>query len=141
MTRLRVKRVAEAIRSEVADIIAKDMKDPRLGFATVTDVEVSGDLRHVKVFVSVLGDETQVAETMAALDSAQGFIRSEIGKRIRLRYTPEIIFRHDTSIRHGARVSELLKEIRKEEEAGSSGEPPRHSKDSCTWFYRFTRNA
>ena len=115
MTRLRVKRVAEAIRTEVADILAKDMKDPRLGFATVTDVEVSGDLRHVKIFVSVMGDETQVSETMAALDSAQGFIRSEIGKRIRLRHTPEISFRHDTSIRHGARVFELLQEIRREE--------------------------
>lgn len=115
MTRLRAKRVAEAIRSEVADILAREMKDPRLGFATVTDVEVSGDLRHVKIFVSVMGDETQVSDTMAALESAQGFIRSEIGKRIRLRYTPEITFRHDTSIEHGARVFQLLQEIQNEE--------------------------
>ncbi|HXL03473.1 MAG TPA: 30S ribosome-binding factor RbfA [Bacillota bacterium] len=115
MTRLRPKRVAESIRSEVADIFAREMKDPRLGFATVTDVEVSGDLRHVKIFVSVMGDETQTSETMAALDSAQGFIRSELGKRIRLRHTPEISFHLDTSIQHGARVFELLQEIRKEE--------------------------
>ena len=115
MTRLRPKRVAEAIRSEVANILTREMKDPRLGFATVTDVEVSGDLRHVKIFVSVMGDEAQVSETMAALESAQGFIRSEIGKRIRLRHTPEISFRHDTSIQHGARVFQLLQEIRKEE--------------------------
>jgi ribosome-binding factor A len=78
VTRLRAKRVAEAIRSEVADILAREMKDPRLGFATVTDVEVSGDLRHVKIFVSVMGDEAQVSETMAALESAQGFIRAEM---------------------------------------------------------------
>ena len=75
----------------------------------------SGDLRHVKIFVSVMGDEAQIVETMAALERAQGFIRSEIGKRIRLRHTPEIVFRHDTSIQHGARVFQLLQEIRKEE--------------------------
>jgi ribosome-binding factor A len=98
LTRLRPKRIAEAIRTEVADILAREMKDPRLGFATVTDVEVSGDLRHVKIFVSVMGDETQVSETMAALESATGFVRTEIGKRVRLRHTPEIVFRHDTSL-------------------------------------------
>ena len=115
MARLRAKRVAEAIKSEVAQIFTKDMKDPRLGFATVTHVEVSGDLRHVKIFVSVMGDEGQTSETMAALENAKGFIRSEIGKRIRLRHTPEIIFRHDTSIEHGTRVFQLLQEIHKEE--------------------------
>ncbi len=119
MARLRVERVAEAIRSEVADILAREIKDPRLGFATVTDVEVSDDLRHVKVFVSVMGDKPQVDETMAALESATGFVRSEIGKRIRLRHTPEIVFRYDTSIKRGARVFEILKEIRSEGETGS----------------------
>ena len=115
MTRLRIKRIAEAIRSEVADILAREMKDPRLGFATVTGVEVSGDIRHVRVFVSVMGDDTQVVETMEALEGAQGFVRSEIGKRIRLRHTPEISFRRDTSIQKGARVFQLLQEIQKEE--------------------------
>jgi len=119
MARLRVERVAEAIRSEVADILAREIKDPRLGFATVTDVEVSDDLRHVKVFVSVMGDKAQVDETMAALESATGFVRSEIGRRIRLRHTPEIIFRYDTSIKRGARVFELLKEIQSEKETGN----------------------
>ncbi|MBC7082276.1 MAG: ribosome-binding factor [Bacillota bacterium] len=119
MARLRVERVAEAIRSEVADILAREIKDPRLGFATVTDVEVSDDLRHVKVFVSVMGDKAQVDETMAALESATGFVRSEIGRRIRLRHTPEIIFRYDTSIKRGARVFELLKEIQSEKEIGN----------------------
>lgn len=119
MARLRVERVAEAIRSEVADILAREIKDPRLGFATVTDVEVSDDLRHVKIFVSVMGDKSQVDETMAALESATGFVRSEIGRRIRLRHTPEIIFRYDTSIKRGARVFELLKEIQSEKEMGN----------------------
>lgn len=116
MARLRVERVAEAIRSEVADILAREIKDPRLGFATVTDVEVSDDLRHVKVFVSVMGDRAQVDETMAALESATGFVRSEIGRRVRLRHTPEITFRYDTSIKRGARVFELLKEIQSAKE-------------------------
>ncbi|MGE5588502.1 MAG: 30S ribosome-binding factor RbfA [Clostridia bacterium] len=119
MARLRVERVAEAIRSEVADILAREIKDPRLGFATVTDVEVSDDLRHVKVFVSVMGDKAQVDETMAALESATGFVRSEIGRRIRLRHTPEIVFRYDTSIKRGARVFELLKEIHSTKETGN----------------------
>ncbi len=112
MGRLRVERVAEAIHSEVADILAREIKDPRLGFATITDVEVSPDLRYVKVYVSVMGDKAQVEQTMAALESATGFVRTEIGKRIRLRHTPEIVFRHDTSIKRGARVFELLREIR-----------------------------
>ncbi len=111
MGRLRVERVAEAIHAEVADILAREIKDPRLGFATITDVEVSPDLRYVKVFVSVMGDGEQIEQTMAALESAKGFVRSEIGRRIRLRHTPEIVFKHDTSIRRGARVFELLKEI------------------------------
>ncbi|MEW6229932.1 MAG: 30S ribosome-binding factor RbfA [Bacillota bacterium] len=114
MARLRVERVAEAIHSEVADILAREIKDPRLGFATITDVEVSPDLRYVKIFVSVMGDKSQVEQTMAALESATGFVRSEIGRRIRLRHTPEITFKHDTSIRRGARVFELLREIRDE---------------------------
>ncbi|HHY33647.1 MAG TPA: 30S ribosome-binding factor RbfA [Firmicutes bacterium] len=122
MARLRVERVAEAIRSEVADILAREIKDPRLGFATVTDVEVSDDLRHVKIFVSVMGDKAQVDETMAALESATGFVRSEIGRRIRLRHTPEIVFRYDTSIKRGARVFELLKEIQSEKETGKEEE-------------------
>lgn len=103
--------MAEAIHSEVADILAREIKDPRLGFATITDVEVSPDLRYVKIFVSVMGEGSQVEQTMAALESATGFVRSEIGKRIRLRYTPEIVFKHDASIRRGARVFELLREI------------------------------
>lgn len=114
MARLRVERVAEAIHAEVADILTREIKDPRLGFATITDVEVSADLRYVKVFVSVMGDKSQAEQTMAALESATGFIRSEIGRRIRLRHTPEITFKLDASIRRGARVFELLKEIRGE---------------------------
>ena len=106
----RVQRIREEIKKEASDIIRK-LKDPRVGFVTVTDVEVSADLRHVKIFVSVLGDESARAETMEALTRATGFIRTEIGQRIRLRHTPEIQIKADDSIARGARIFELLREV------------------------------
>lgn len=106
----RVERLREEIKKEASDIIRK-LKDPRVGFVTVTDVEVSGDLRHVKIFVSVYGDDHAKAETMEALTRATGYIRTEIGQRIRLRYTPEIQVKFDESIARGARIFELLREV------------------------------
>lgn len=113
----RIERLREEIKREASDIIRK-LKDPRVGFVTVTDVEISRDLRHVKIFVSVLGDEAAKAETMEVLTRATGHIRSEIGQRIRLRYTPEIQIRADDSIARGARIFELLREINP---AGAAG--------------------
>ena len=112
-TQQRVERVREAIKQETSDIIRK-MKDPRVSFVTVTDAEVSRDLRHVKIFVSVLGDEEAKKAAMEGLERATGYIHSEIGQRIRLRHTPEILFRLDESIERGARISQLLKELREE---------------------------
>mgnify|MGYP001210667919 CR=1 FL=1 len=106
----RVQRLREEIKKEASDIIRK-LKDPRVGFVTVTDVEVSGDLRHVKIFVSVYGDEQEKTETMEALQRATGHIRTEIGQRIRLRYTPEIQVKLDESIARGARIFELLRQV------------------------------
>lgn len=110
MSSQRVQRIREEIKKEASDIIRK-LKDPRVGFVTVTDVEVSGDLRHVKIFVSVLGDESSKEATMEALTRATGHIRTEIGQRIRLRHTPEIQIRPDESIARGARIFELLREV------------------------------
>lgn len=107
----RAARVREEIKREASDILRK-MKDPRVGFVTVTDVEVSQDLRHVKIFVSIYGDEAARQQTLAGLDNARGFVRTEIGKRIRLRHTPEILFRFDPSIERGARINQLLQEVR-----------------------------
>src|SRR5262245_27788701 len=87
------------------------MKDPRIGFVSVTDVEISPDLRHAKAFVSILGDAEAKAKTMAGLENAQGFIRTELGRRIRLRRIPEILFRLDESIERGARVQHLLRRV------------------------------
>ena len=100
----------------------RNLKDPRVGFVTVTDVEVTGDLRQVKIFVSVYGDEEERKATMEGLKSATGFVRSELGKRIRLRHTPEVSFCFDESIERGARIFSLLREIEGDQEGNKSDE-------------------
>ncbi len=108
----RAAKVAEAIKEEVSDILANKMKDPRLGFVSVVKVEVSRDLRHAKVGVSVLGDVDAKRNTLQALEQAVGFIRSELGRRLRLRHVPELKFRLDESIEEGVRIARLLEEMR-----------------------------
>ncbi|MBO2518919.1 MAG: 30S ribosome-binding factor RbfA [Firmicutes bacterium] len=113
---LRVRRVAEQAKKELGDIL-RTLKDPRIGFVTVTDVEVSNDLSHLKIFVSVYGDQEARQQSLEGLQAAKGLIRSELGRRIRLRMTPEIEFRLDTSLDRGARIDQLLAEIRSEGQA------------------------
>ena len=100
---------------QVASEILRELKDPRLGFVTITDVELSGDLKHAKIFVSILGSDEEQKNTMEGLSSATGFVRSEIGKRIRLRHTPEIVFKFDSSIERAIRIAQLLGQVKKEE--------------------------
>ncbi|WP_144549061.1 30S ribosome-binding factor RbfA [Bacillus sp. X1(2014)] len=111
----RANRVGEQMKKELGDIIGRKIKDPRIGFVTVTDVEVSGDLQQAKVYISVLGDEEQRENTLKGLAKAKGFIRTEIGHRIRLRKTPEIIFEWDESIDYGNRIDTLLHQLHKDE--------------------------
>lgn len=111
MSELRANRVAEQMKKELGDIIARKIKDPRVGFVTVTDVEVTGDLQQAKVYISVLGEEKQKHNTLLGLSKAKGFIRSEIGKRIRLRKTPELAFEFDEAVDQGNRIEHLLKEL------------------------------
>lgn len=106
----RVERLADQARAEIADILRK-MKDPRVGFVSVTEVEASQDLRHLKVFVSILGNEEDRERTMQALEHARGFVRTALGSRIRLRYTPEVVFKYDPSLARGSRIVELLHQI------------------------------
>jgi len=108
---LRANRVGEQMKKELSDIIGRKIKDPRIGFVTVTDVQLTGDLQQAKVYISVLGDEKQKKDTLKALAKAKGFIRSEIGQRIRLRKTPDLLFEFDESIDYGNRIETLLKEI------------------------------
>ncbi len=111
MVKHRASRLAESIKEEVSKMIREEVKDPRLGFVTVTDVEVAEDLRHARVFVSILGEEEDVKNSMDVLTRASGFVRTELGKAIRLRHVPEISFRYDKSIEHGAHISKLLREV------------------------------
>ncbi len=116
-------RVAEAIREEVATFLAEDAKDPRItGLVTVTGVEVTRDLRHAKVFVSVMGTETDRASTFEGLASASGHLRSRVGRALRLRLAPEIAFRPDESIAHAARIEGLLAKI-KDAQPPADGDP------------------
>src|SRR5690606_37367017 len=102
--------------------ILRKMKDPRIGFVSVTDVEMSRDLRHAKIYVSIFGDDEAKAQTLEALHHAQGFVRSELGRRIRLRHTPEISFRLDDSIERGHRINRLLRELAPEPQAAQSSD-------------------
>lgn len=107
----RPNRVGEQMKKELTEIIGRKIKDPRIGFVTVTDVQVTGDLQQAKVYISVLGDDEQKENTLKGLAKAKGFIRSEIGHRIRLRKTPEIIFEFDESIDYGNRIETLLHDL------------------------------
>lgn len=115
MTNFRASRIGEQMKKELGEIISRKIKDPRIGFVTVTDVSVSGDLQLAKVYITVLGDEEQKQDTLKGLAKANGFIRSEIGKRVRLRKTPEITFEFDESIAYGNRIETLLDELNRGE--------------------------
>jgi ribosome-binding factor A len=111
----RSERLAEELKNEISAIIAQEIKDPRVGFATVTEVEVSPDMRHARVLVSVLGSSHEKHETFEALVHATGYIRRLIGARIRLRHTPELSFAYDDSIERGERMMRLFDEIKIED--------------------------
>ncbi|MCR8630767.1 MULTISPECIES: 30S ribosome-binding factor RbfA [Paenibacillus] len=114
MARVRVGRVGEQIKKELSQIIQSEMKDPRIGFITVTGVDLTNDLSQAKIFLSVLGTDEQKEETLKALGRGSGFIRSEIGKRIRLRKIPELLFRFDASIDYGTKIERLLDQVNAE---------------------------
>ena len=109
--KLRIEKLQELIKQETGKMLLNDIKDPRIGFVTVTDVEMTGDLREAKIFVSVMGGTEQVKNSLEGLNSALGFIRREIGKRIRLRFTPEISFALDTSLDYGDHIQKLLLQV------------------------------
>lgn len=104
-------RVGDLIREEVADIIMHKLKDPRLGFITVTEAWISDDLRHAKVYVSVLEDAKK-NETLKILASSARFIRSELSKRVKIKFIPKLVFKLDKSIEYGAKMDKILNEIK-----------------------------
>ncbi|MGI8623665.1 MAG: 30S ribosome-binding factor RbfA [Solirubrobacteraceae bacterium] len=105
-----MRRVDEAMREVLSDAIAEDLKDPRIGFVTVTAVDTSPDLRHASVWVSVLGDETQRKLTLDGLRSAHGVLQREVARQLRLKYTPQLEFGYDDTAERAARVERLLRE-------------------------------
>jgi ribosome-binding factor A len=111
----RRERVEELIVREVSEILRRKVSDPRIGFVTITGADISPDLRHARVFVSILGSEEKQAEALKGLQSAARFIRGELGKRIEMRDTPQISFKIDTAIASGVRIFELLEQVKREE--------------------------
>jgi len=111
---IRTNRIGDQIVREVSAIIDRELKDPSVGFVTVTSARVTGDLRYADVYVSVLGNEEERKKSMEGLTRASRFIRSLVGQRIRLRYTPEIRFRFDDSLIRAEKIDRLLKEIENE---------------------------
>jgi len=113
----RVGRIEEQLRMELSEIIEREIADPRIGLATVTAVKVSPDLRHARVFVSVLGDQEQRKKTMQGLNSAAGYARRSLSQRLHhLRRIPELTFAYDESIETGGRIEQLLDQIKPEDE-------------------------
>ncbi len=122
----RVDRVAELVRAQLGSAILSHLRDPRVGFVTVTRVELSADLHYAKVFCSVIGDPTKRRETHEALNHARGFLQRELARELNLRYTPHLDFYLDESLDHSLEIGGLLNEIHKEEEKS----PEEHGKSS-----------
>jgi ribosome-binding factor A len=108
----RIRRVNEAMRAVLSDAIATEIKDPRVGFVTVTGVKTSPDLRHARVYVSVLGDDVAREGTMEGLRSAHGFLQGRLASELRLKHTPALTFEYDDTVDRGMRISQILDEDR-----------------------------
>ena len=104
----RLRRVADQIQRELSGLLRTELKDPRVGMVTLTGVEVSPDLAHAKIFFTTLGDAESLTRTEAGLERAAGFLRTQLGRRLKLRVMPELHFHHDASVERGVRLSQLI---------------------------------
>lgn len=120
-----MERLDELLRQEIARLIAEEVRDPRVGFTTVMDARVSPDLRHARVYVSVLGDDEEKEAAVEALQRASGFLRRRLGAIVEMRYLPEITFELDRSLERASRIEEILDRVRPPEEPDDepAGEP------------------
>ena len=123
MTTRRQRRVAEQIHRELSLLLMREARDPRLADVTITEVRVTPDLLIARVYFTVLGDSTRQEEAMAALDHANGFLRTQLAGQVRLRFAPELIFQLDSSAEYGRRIDELLDEV-------AAGNRPEHGSDA-----------
>ena len=112
----RSEKVADLIRKEISEMLLKSIKDPRIGFVTITRVIVSEDCRLAKVYFSVAGTGEEKERSLQGLSSAKGYIRKELGRRVRLRYTPEIVFKFDPSVEYAIHIEEVIRQLKKDEE-------------------------
>jgi ribosome-binding factor A len=110
-------KVGGVIKEEISRMLLREIKDPRIGFVTITRVKVSKDLRFVKVYFSVLGDQSAREDSLRGLNSATGFMRRELGRKLRLRYVPDIVFSFDSSLEHMSRLAELIHQIHGDDES------------------------
>ncbi|MGV3721173.1 MAG: 30S ribosome-binding factor RbfA [Actinomycetota bacterium] len=129
MPSTRQRRVQELLVQEISDIIRREIKDPRVGFVTITDAEITSDLRHARIFFSVLGKPEEREETGKALTRAAGFIRSEFARRAQMRFVPDLRFEFDPSVEHGARISQLLAQVRDDDESAAAEAPASSDSD------------
>ncbi len=126
----RQQKVADLIQAEISMILLRKLKDPRVGFLTITGVKMSPDLRHARVFFSTIGDQERIDSALAGLRSATGLIRGEIGRTLDLKYCPELAFHFDESLAFGAHIESRLRELdippaEEEEEGGEDPDEPR----------------
>lgn len=121
MSSPRVERVKRQLLRELTAIIKENLKDPRVGFVTVIDVELSPDLRHAKIFVSIMGNKKEQEETFQALTHASGFVRTQVGQRMRSRHTPEIVFIKDESMEYVSKIYRIMDEIKTKESHHGAG--------------------
>jgi ribosome-binding factor A len=119
---LRQKRVADRLQVEISELLQREINDPRLELVTVTRVVIDRELEYANVFVSTMGDEARQAEVLAILKGAYGFIRREVGRRVKLRRTPQIIFHWDPAPEKGEQVEQLLDQLRAQSQASGDGE-------------------
>lgn len=107
----KIKRLEKAIKEKLALLIEQQVKDPRIDFVTITDVEVSSDLRHADVYVSVMGEEDEAKEALLGLESAKGFLKKHLGKELRVKYLPELSFKYEQTAQEALRLQEIMKEV------------------------------
>jgi len=120
MQHKRSEKVAETIHEIICSLLSRGLNDPRIGFVTITGVELCDDLSLARIFFTVIGDDKAKKDTEAGLNSAKGFIRREVGKNLTIRHTPELLFKYDTSLDYASRIDSLLKEIGTEHDGNNS---------------------
>ena len=116
----RADRVSDLLKKEISGLLLREVKDPHIGFITITDVEVSKDLQVAKVYYTILGDEKQLRESAQALNRVSRFIKRQLGKRLRMRYIPDIIFKYDHSLEYGNRIDDILSHLENSEKTDTT---------------------